>query len=48
VIEVGLALIGLAIGIGEVYVWHAGLLWHGAKRDPRNFLHRGREDRAGA
>jgi hypothetical protein len=37
VIEIGLVIIGLLLGLGEFYLWHSGLLWHEPKRDPRNF-----------
>ena len=37
-IEILFVVVGIALVVGELYVWHAGVLWHdGPKEDPRNF-----------
>jgi hypothetical protein len=33
VIEAGLAIVCLIVGLGEFYLWHSCLLWHEPKRD---------------
>jgi hypothetical protein len=36
-LEVAFVVVSVFLGAGEFYVWHAGLLWHEPKKDPRNF-----------
>jgi hypothetical protein len=36
-LEVVFVVVSLLLAVGEFYIWHAGLLWHEPKKDPRNF-----------